>query len=42
MILTAHHLIAAAAIENNLNLFHNDRDFNKNVGCTKLKVPRLE
>ncbi|MBI5746542.1 MAG: PIN domain nuclease [Nitrospirae bacterium] len=31
-------LIAAIAIENNLTLLHNDRDFDKVTACTKLKV----
>jgi predicted nucleic acid-binding protein len=31
-------LIAAIAIENNLTLLHNDRDFDKLAACTKLKV----
>ena len=31
-------LIAAVAIENQLSLFHNDRDFDKIAACTKLKV----
>ncbi len=31
-------LIAAIAIENNLTLLHNDRDFDKVAACTKLKV----
>lgn len=31
-------LIAAVAIENDLTLLHNDRDFDKIAGCTKLKV----
>lgn len=31
-------LIAAVAIENDLVLFHNDRDFDKIAACTELKV----
>ncbi|MGH7274853.1 MAG: type II toxin-antitoxin system VapC family toxin [Nitrospiria bacterium] len=31
-------LIAAVAIENNLTLFHNDRDFGNIAACTNLKV----
>jgi len=31
-------LTAAIAIENNLTLFHNDRDFDKIAACTNLKV----
>lgn len=31
-------LIAAVAIENDLVLFHNDRDFDKIAACTGLKV----
>lgn len=31
-------LIAAVAIENNLTLFHHDRDFTKIAACTRLKV----
>lgn len=31
-------LIAAIAIENNLRLFHNDRDFNHIAHCTRLKI----
>ena len=31
-------IIAAVAIENDLTLFHNDRDFGKIAACTNLKV----
>ncbi|HEY5647896.1 MAG TPA: PIN domain nuclease, partial [Nitrospiria bacterium] len=31
-------IIAAVAIENNLRLLHNDRDFNQIAQCTRLKV----
>ena len=31
-------IIAAVAVENDLTLFHNDRDFDKIAACTKLKV----
>ena len=31
-------LIAAVAIENDLTLFHNDRDFDSIASCTSLKV----
>jgi predicted nucleic acid-binding protein len=34
--------IAAVAIENNLILFHNDRDFDTIAECTDLKVLSLE
>lgn len=34
-------LIAAIAIENDLILFHNDRDFNSIAECTELKVLAL-
>lgn len=34
-------LIAAVAIENNLTLFHNDRDFDTIAECTDLKVLSL-
>ena len=34
-------LIAAVAIENNLILFHNDRDFDTIANCTDLKVLSL-
>ncbi len=36
-------IIAAVAIENNLRLFHNDRDFNQIASCTRLRtygIPR--
>lgn len=35
---TADCLIAAVAIENDLPLFHNDRDFDKIASCTSLKI----
>ncbi len=35
---TADCIIAAVAIENDLTLFHNDRDFDKIESCTRLKV----
>ena len=35
---TADCLIAATAIENDLILFHNDRDFDTIASCTRLKV----
>lgn len=31
-------IIAAIAIENQLTLFHNDRDFDKIASCTRLKI----
>jgi predicted nucleic acid-binding protein len=31
-------IIAAIAIENRLELFHNDRDFNQIAECTRLKI----
>jgi len=34
-------LIAAIAIENNLTLFHNDRDFDTIATCTDLKILRI-
>lgn len=34
-------LIAAIAIENDLTLFHNDRDFNSIAECTELKILAL-
>lgn len=35
---TADCLIAAIAIENDLPLFHNDRDFDKIASCTRLRI----
>ncbi|MBI4208271.1 MAG: PIN domain nuclease [Deltaproteobacteria bacterium] len=38
---TADCLVAAVAIENDLPLFHNDRDFDKIASCTPLKIFKI-